>query len=61
MAIGMAMKEGSWVVVKDEKNNELFRKSGELHGYTGSTVTVKQGSWLIMYNEKGSETGRNSC
>jgi len=60
MAITVAIQEGSSVVVKDENNNVLFRKSGQLHGYTGTTVSVKESSgYIVTYNEKGREVSRN--
>jgi len=52
MAIGMATKKGSFIYVYDEKNRQLFTKSGDLHGYTSSTVTVKQGSFLYTLMKK---------
>jgi len=60
MAIGMAMEKGPSVVVYNEKNRELFRKNGKLHGYTAATVTVIYGNSLITYNDKGRETSRRS-
>ena len=61
MAIGMAQQKGSWVYVYDEKNHQTCTLSGELYGYTSSTVTIKKGSWLYMYDEKGHNTGTRSC
>ena len=61
MAIGMATKKGSFIYVYDEKNRQLFTKSGDLHGYTSSTVTVKQGSFLYTYDEKGRQVGVTSA
>jgi len=60
MGIGMAMEKGPSVVVYNEKNRELFRKTGKLHGYTATVVTVINGNSLIMYDEKGKETSRRS-
>ena len=57
MPIGMAQQQGNMVRVFDEKNRHLFSKSGELHGYTSTTVTVKEGSSLRMYDEKGRHVG----
>jgi len=61
MAIGMAQQKGGWVVAYDENNRELWTRSGELQGYTSSTVTIKRDGWLCMYNEKNQETGCRSC
>jgi hypothetical protein len=58
MAIGMAMEKGSAVVAYNEKNRELFRKNGKLHGYTAAGVTVINGNSLITYDDKGRETSR---
>ena len=60
MAIGMAMEKSPYVVVYNEKNRELFRKKGTLHGYTATTVTVIYGNSLITYNDKGRETSRRN-
>ena len=61
MAIGMAQQKGNIVYVYDENNRELWSRTGELHGYTSSTVTIKREGWLFMYNEKNQETGCRSC
>lgn len=61
MAIGMAQQKGNWVYVYDENNRELWSRTGELHGYTSSTVTIKRDGWLFMYNEKNQETGSRFC
>ena len=52
--IGVAKQEGSWVKVYDEKGSFLFSQSGELQGFTSTTVAIKQGSTIKVYNEKGS-------
>jgi len=57
MAIGMAQQKGNTVYVYDDRNRQLFTKSGELHGYTSTTVTIKNGYSLYMYNEKGQQVG----
>lgn len=61
MAIGMAQQKGDWVYVYDENNHYLWSRTGELHGYTSSTVTIKQSGWLFMYNEKNIQTGSRYC
>ncbi|TKW63707.1 MAG: hypothetical protein DI616_19235 [Paracoccus denitrificans] len=61
MAIGMAVKKGSFIYVYNEKNRQIFIKSGDLHGYTSSTVTVKNGAFLYTYNEKGQQVGVTSA
>lgn len=61
MAIGMAQQKGNQVYVYDERNHQLWCKSGDLQGYTSGTVTIKQGNTLYMYDERGHQTGSRSC
>ena len=61
MAIGMSQQKGDWVYVYDENNHHLWSRTGELHGYTSSTVTIKRDGWLFMYNEKNIQTGSRCC
>lgn len=49
-----AIQKGSMVYVYGEHNRLLFTKSGELHGYTGSSVSVKKGNMVYTYNDRGS-------
>lgn len=49
-----AVQKGSTVYVYGEHNRLLFTKSGELHGYTGSSVSVKKGNTVYTYNDRGS-------
>ena len=51
--IALAKQEGSRVVVYDEKGHRMFSISGELAGFTGSTVSIKEGSRIVVYDEKG--------
>lgn len=53
MAIGSAVQQGGLIHIYDEKGHFLFSKSGELHGYTGTTVSVKQAKLIHTYDEKG--------
>jgi len=53
MAIALANQQGGLVMVYDENGKFLFSRSGELHGFTGASVTVKQGSMLFVYDESG--------
>lgn len=57
MGIGTAQQKGSTVYVYDENNRTLWTRSGELQGYTSSTVTIKQGNTLYMLDEKGHTKG----
>ena len=49
-----AVQKGSMVYVYGERNKLLFTQSGELHGYTGSSVSIKKGNMIYCYNERGS-------
>ena len=55
MAIGSAVAKGETIYVYDEKGKQLFIKTGELMGYTGSIVTVKRSGHVYTYDEKGSQ------
>lgn len=49
-----AVQKGSTVYIYGERNRLLFTQSGELHGYTGSSVSVKKGNTVYTYNDRGS-------
>ena len=49
-----AIQKGNSVYVYGERNKLLFTQSGELHGYTGSSVSVKKGDTVYTYNDRGS-------
>lgn len=49
-----AVQKGSMVYVYGERNKLLFTQSGELHGYTGSSVSVKKDNTVYTYNDRGS-------
>lgn len=49
--IAIAKQEGSQVRVYDEKNSYLFCRSGELQGYTSTTVAIKEGGTVRVYDE----------
>lgn len=55
MAIGSAAQKGNVVYVYDEKGWDLFTRLGELHGYTGATVTIKAGGLLYTLDERGQQ------
>lgn len=57
MPIAIAVQKGRFVYVHDERNRSLFKKGGELHGYTSASVSVKSGSWIHTYDEKGRKIG----
>ena len=43
-----AIQKGGSVYVYGERNRLLFTQSGELHGYTGSSVLIKREIWFIV-------------
>ena len=49
-----AIQKGSMVYVYGEHNRLLVTKSGDLHGYMGSSVSVKKGNTVYTYNDRGS-------
>lgn len=49
-----AIQKGNSVYVYGEKNGLLFTKNGELHGYTGGSVSIKRGNTVYTYNDHGS-------
>ena len=61
MTISSAIQRGSFVYVYDEKNRQVGSHSGDLHGYTGSSVSVKRGSFIYTYDDKGRQIGANSA
>lgn len=52
MAIATAIQRGSRVYVYDERKHELFSKNGELHGYTGSSVSIKDETVFMFMMKK---------
>jgi len=53
MAIASAAQRGGIISVYDEKYRFLCQLSGELHGFTGSTVSTRQGNVISIYDECG--------
>lgn len=51
--ISTAIQRGNNVYVYNEKNTTLMIKSGQLLGYTGSSVSVKYGNTVYTYDETG--------
>lgn len=49
----MAKQQGTNVMVYSETGSFMFNKTGNLVGYTSSTVTVKQGGTTYIYGEHG--------
>ena len=61
MAIANAVQRGSSVYVYDEKGRQLTVLSGDLHGYTGSSVSIKRGSSIYTYDERGRQQSVTSA
>ncbi len=61
MAIATAVQRGSWVYVFDEAGRQLTTISGDLHGFTGSSVSVKRGNWIYVFDEHGHQQHCYSC
>lgn len=53
MAIASAVQKGIMVYVYDINGRQLYAKIGDLHGYTGASVSVRQGTMIYTYDEKG--------
>ena len=53
MAIGTATQRGSIVYVYDESGRLKFTQNGELHGFTGSSVSIRKGSIIYVYDDSG--------
>lgn len=51
--IASAQQKGSTVYVYDERGYILFTQSGELQGFTASTVTIRRDTTLYIYDDKG--------
>ena len=52
--IALAKQEGSYVRVFDERNQQIFCRIGQLHGYTATTVAVKDNNgYITIWDDKG--------
>lgn len=56
-----AIQKGNLLYVYGERNRLLSTQSGELYGYTGSTVAVKNGNTVYTYNERGTLVSTHSA
>jgi hypothetical protein len=59
--IQTAVQKGNFVYVYNEKGIQIFSKSGTLHGFTASSVSVKIGNFIYVYNEKGNQIASHSA
>jgi hypothetical protein len=53
MPISTVVQRGSFVQVYDHRGIPLFSRSGELHGYSGGTVSVRRGRVVHTFDERG--------
>lgn len=51
--IATAVQKGSSVYVYNEKGVTLFSRSGELVGFTSTSVSVKRGNTITCYDATG--------
>ena len=58
--IGTAVQRGNLVYVYNEKGIQLSTHSGELYGFTSTTVSIKRGNLVYVYNEKGIQLSTHS-
>lgn len=59
--IATAIQRGSFVYVYNERGSQMFSLSGELHGFTSTTVSIRRGSFIYVYNDKGSQISSHSA
>ncbi len=53
MQIHLAVQRGNMVYVYGEQNRQLFSQLGELHGYTGSSVSIRRANMIYTYDASG--------
>lgn len=58
--ISTAVQKGPYVYAYDEDNNIMFSVSGELYGFTSTTVSVQKGPYVYVYNERGNQVSSHS-
>ena len=58
--ISYAVEKGDNVYVYNEKNVNIFIKSGKLNGYTSTSVSIKRGNSIYVFNDKGVNTAIKS-
>ena len=59
--IQTAVQRGDWVYVYGENGTQLFYQSGQLMGFTGTSVSIKRGDWIYVYDQNGNQTNYYSC
>lgn len=60
MAISTAVQRGGMVQACDEQGRAMFSRAGNLHGYTGGTVSVSRGRWVYTYDDRGRQVSTRS-
>ncbi len=55
--ISTAIQKGNVIYVYGTGNRMLYSKTGELYGYTSTTVSVRKGNVVYTYNERGMQVG----
>ncbi len=55
--ITLAVERNGFVYVYGENNRSLFQLTGELYGYTSSTVSVKRGNFIYTFDDKNRSLG----
>lgn len=54
MAIGTVTQRGNVIYVYDERGHLKFTQTGEMQGYTGTTVSIRRGGNVVyVYDENG--------
>jgi hypothetical protein len=61
MAISTAVQRGSWVYVYNEHGSQITTLSGQLYGFTGSTVSIRRDNWIYVFDEHGHQQSVYSC
>lgn len=51
--IGYAEQRGSTVYVYNSNGGIIWTNTGELQGYTASTVAIRRGGTTFVYGERG--------
>ena len=59
--IETAVQKGNAVYVYGNGNKTLIVKTGELYGYTSTSVSVKHGNAVYTYNDRGALTSTHTA
>ena len=61
MAISTAVQRGEWVYVYDENGYQIGSVSGELYGFTGSTVSIRRDNTIDVFDEHLNKRSSYPC